>query len=100
MKSNGELNAERVSEALRGVQEPELERDIITLQMVKNVKVAGSQVSLSVLMPVHDSPHKPAIEAGIRQGLARIGVERVEVVFGTAVPERSEERRVGKECRL
>ena len=86
MKSNGELNADRVLDALRSVPEPELEHDIVTLQMVKNLKVSGSDVSMSILMAVHDSPHKPAIEAAIRAALARLGVERVDLVWGTAIP--------------
>ena len=42
------LNETTVFDALRNVQEPELGRDIVTLNMVKDVEIKDSSVALKI----------------------------------------------------
>ena len=61
------LSEAAVYEALRGVQEPELGRDIVTLEMVKDVVLDGSgRVSLTIELTTPACPLKDEIE-GQRQ---------------------------------
>ncbi|HEX2928685.1 MAG TPA: iron-sulfur cluster assembly protein, partial [Candidatus Binatia bacterium] len=42
------LTEERILDALRRVQDPELHRDIVSLGMVKNLAIADGKVSFTV----------------------------------------------------
>jgi ATP-binding protein involved in chromosome partitioning len=77
-----------VMEALRGVIDPELQKDLVTLGMVKNVEVNDGSVSLGVTLTTYGSPAKGTIEKDIRAALAKIpGVAAVEVTFDVSVPQ-------------
>jgi ATP-binding protein involved in chromosome partitioning len=77
-----------VMEALRGVVEPDLQKDVVTLGMVKNVQVSNGEVSLGVTLSTYGSPARNTIEKDIRAALATIpGVTAVDVRFDVSVPE-------------
>jgi ATP-binding protein involved in chromosome partitioning len=77
-----------VIEALRGVMDPELHKDIVTLQMVRNVAVRDGAVSLLVTLTTPACPLRETIEKDIRTALAKVpGVHAVEVKFDATVPE-------------
>jgi ATP-binding protein involved in chromosome partitioning len=77
-----------VMEALRGVIDPELQKDLVTLGMVKNVEVNDGTVSLGVTLTTYGSAAKGAIEKDIRAALAKVpGVTTVEVNFDVSVPQ-------------
>ena len=77
-----------VVDALRGVMDPELHKDIVTLQMVKNVRVNGGAVSLLVTLTTPACPLRETIEKDVRAALARVpGVTAVELKFDASVPE-------------
>jgi ATP-binding protein involved in chromosome partitioning len=77
-----------VMEALRGVIDPELQKDLVTLGMVKNVEVSDGTVSLGVTLTTYGSLAKGAIEKDIRAALAKVpGVTAVEVNFDVSVPQ-------------
>ena len=56
----------RVWEALRRVQEPELHKDIVALEMVKDVNVRDQRVSLTFTLTTPACPLKEEIETSIR----------------------------------
>lgn len=77
-----------ITEALRGVIDPELHKDIVSLGMVKNVQVSDGKVSLLVTLTTPACPLRETIEKDVRSALAKIpGVNSVEVKFDAAVPE-------------
>jgi ATP-binding protein involved in chromosome partitioning len=77
-----------VTEALRGVIDPELHKDIVTLGMVKNVRVNNGNVSLLVTLTTPACPLRETIEKDVRGALAKVpGVNSVEVKFDATVPE-------------
>ena len=81
-------NEAAVTEALRGVMDPELHKDIVTLQMVKNVQLRDGNVSLQVTLTTPACPLRETIEKDIRAALAKVaGVHSVEVKFDASVPE-------------
>jgi ATP-binding protein involved in chromosome partitioning len=77
-----------VLDALRTVQEPELGGDLVSRNMVRDLVVDGSRVSLTVELTTPACPLKDEIEADIRQKLSPIGVETVTVDW-TATVRRS-----------
>jgi len=85
--ASGATEAE-ILQALRGVMDPELHKDIVTLGMVKKVEIRGGAVSLLVQLTTPACPLKETIEKDVRGALAKVaGVESVELKFDASVPE-------------
>ena len=63
------LNETQIYDALKEVQEPELGRDIITLNMVKDVEITDSDVSLKIELTTPACPLKDEIERNVHAAL-------------------------------
>jgi ATP-binding protein involved in chromosome partitioning len=81
------LNEETVLAALRNVQDPELHKDLVTLGMIKNVKIDGGKVSVDLVLTTPSCPLRTTLEGDTRVALASLpGVEAVEVNVSANVP--------------
>jgi ATP-binding protein involved in chromosome partitioning len=56
------ITAEQVLDALRNVEEPDLKKDLVTLNMIKDVLVDGMNVSFAVILTTPACPMKELIE--------------------------------------
>jgi ATP-binding protein involved in chromosome partitioning len=74
-----------VLQALSGVQEPELGRDIVTLEMVKEITLDGDKASFMIELTTPACPLKDVIERDIRAALDGIGVTVAELRWGSKV---------------
>jgi len=74
-----------VLDALRTVQEPELGRDIVTLEMVKAITIDGDAVAFTIELTTPACPLKDEIEGNTRAALSGIGIDRVEITWGAMV---------------
>ena len=74
-----------VLEALRAVQEPELGRDIVSLDMVKSIVIDGDAVAFTIELTTPACPLKDEIEGNSRSVLAGIGVQDVQITWGAMV---------------
>ncbi len=79
------LTESTVLEALRGVQDPELHRDIVSLDMVKELAVDGGSVTLRVDLTTPACPLKDQIGEDIKSRLAAIGAGQVALTWGASV---------------
>jgi ATP-binding protein involved in chromosome partitioning len=80
------LSEERVLEALRKVQDPELHRDIVSLGMVKNLAVAQGKVRFTVELTTPACPLRETIETDCKKALAQLGgISALEIEFGAQV---------------
>jgi ATP-binding protein involved in chromosome partitioning len=80
------LNQERILEALRKVQDPELHRDIVSLGMVKDLAVANGKVSFTVELTTPACPLRETIETDCRKALGEVaGVSALVINFGAQV---------------
>jgi len=80
------LTETAIRDALRAVQEPELGRDIIALDMVKDVAVAADdRVSLTVQLTTPACPLKDEIEHNIHSTLEALGASAVDVTWSAYV---------------
>ena len=71
----------QVLTALRSVQDPEVFKDLVTLQQIKSVKICEGLVSVEVSTP---SPMKDKLRQDIAAAVGKIpGVEEVFVSFVT-----------------
>src|SRR4051812_24670266 len=73
------LTREQALAALRTVQDPELFKDIVTLNMVKDVQVEGSRVKVHVELTTPACPLKETIKRDVENALRKAGAESVEL---------------------
>jgi ATP-binding protein involved in chromosome partitioning len=74
-----------IFDALRTVQEPELGRDIVTLNMVKGITIDGANVAFTIELTTPACPLKDEIEGNAKAVLAGIGAEAVDITWGAMV---------------
>jgi len=80
------ISAEQVRERLRAVKDPDLHRDIVSLNMVKDIRIDGPTVHLHIELTTPACPLKEQIKADIdREILGLDGVRRVEVEWSAKV---------------
>lgn len=81
------LSKETVMAALGRVQEPELHRDLVTLNMIRDLNIAGGKVSFTVVLTTPACPLRGQIEKEARQAVMDVpGVETVEIKWDSNVP--------------
>ncbi len=75
------LQQDQVLAALRSVKEPELFKDIVQLNMVKQVQIDGSTVRLRIDTGTSTPQAKQVIDRDARAVLRQAGAEQVEIEF-------------------
>jgi len=63
------ITREQVLEALSNVEEPDLKKDLVTLNMIQNVHIDGNHVSFSVILTTPACPLKAMIENACRNAI-------------------------------
>ena len=79
------LSETAIFDALRNVQEPELGRDIVTLNMVKDVTFSDSSVALKIELTTPACPLKDEIERNVQAALSALGAQEVTITWGAMV---------------
>ena len=82
------VTKEQVIAALSQVQDPELHRDLVSLNMIKDIEISGSTVALTVELTTPACPLRQQIQRDVENALLALqGVDSVEVTMGARVPE-------------
>src|SRR5260370_18440266 len=83
-----EINRETVLTALGTVKDPDLHRDIVSLNFVKDLEIEGGNVRFRLVLTTAACPVKEKLEQEAREAVQRIpGVQRVEVKMEAEVPK-------------
>ena len=86
------LSENRVLEALKTVQDPELHQDLVSLGMVNHASVDGGTVHVKIDLTTPACPMKATIERDVKEAIGALdGVERVELEFGAQVRDGGKE---------
>lgn len=81
------ISEEQILVALGQVQEPELHKDLVTLNMIKDLKINGDVVNFSIVLTTPACPLKGSIEKSARDAvLGVIGVKDVKITMEANVP--------------
>jgi ATP-binding protein involved in chromosome partitioning len=81
------ITEEAVLAALSKVQEPELHKDLVTLNMVRDIRITDDKVSFTIVLTTPACPLRNRIESEARQAVAAIpGVAQVEIKMDANVP--------------
>ena len=81
------VTVDDVIDALRPVQDPELHRSIVDLDMVRDVRVDGDAVALEVTLTIAGCPLRNEIQSRVSGALDAIGVTSVDLSFGVMTDE-------------
>lgn len=85
--ANSSVSQEQVMQALSTVQEPELHKDLVTLNMIKDVAIKGDTVNFTIVLTTPACPMKNRIESEARQAVLGIpGVKTVDIKMDANVP--------------
>ncbi|HEX8682079.1 MAG TPA: Mrp/NBP35 family ATP-binding protein [Ardenticatenaceae bacterium] len=92
------VTEQQVRDALATVIEPELRRDLVSLNMIRDVKVEGDRVAFTVVLNSPGAPMREQIERESRAALSKLpGVGNVTINWTANVPR---DRRVSDQSRL
>lgn len=87
MGSNGSVTPEQVMQALSRVQEPELHKDLVQLNMIRDLRVQGGVVEFTVVLTTPACPLRHVIERDCREQVSALpGVQSVTVNWDANVP--------------
>jgi ATP-binding protein involved in chromosome partitioning len=79
---------EEILKALEQVIDPELKRNVVELDMVRDVRVDGGDVTVGIALTVAGCPLRASFEEQVATALAPVaGVERVALEFGVMTPD-------------
>lgn len=82
-----QITKEQVLQALSRVQEPELHRDLVTLNMIRDLEVNGDRVTFTIVLTTPACPLRSQIEQEARRAVAALpGVKEVQVKMTSDVP--------------
>lgn len=85
-KKNGNVTEKDVLAALSTVQEPELHRDLVSLNMIKDIRIDGSQVGFTIVLTTPACPLRGQMEREAQAAvLALPGVQQVMIKFDANV---------------
>jgi ATP-binding protein involved in chromosome partitioning len=80
------ITEQAVLKVLSMVKDPEIHRDLVSLNMIRDLRVEGANVSFEVVLTTPACPLKTQIEGECREALARIpGIGRVDIRMGAKV---------------
>src|SRR5213592_560064 len=83
-----EASRDEILKALEHVIDPELKRNVVELDMVRDVRIEGDAVTVGIALTVAGCPLRSSFEEQVGRALAPIeGVERVSLEFDVMTPE-------------
>ncbi len=93
--SQNSVTEEAVMAALSTVIEPELHRDLVSLNMIRNLKVDGRDVEFTIMLTTPACPLRGKMDADSRAALAAVpGIGQIEIKWDADVPA---DRRIGSQ---
>ena len=86
--TTGQITEETIRSALRAVKDPDLHKDIVSLNMIRDVKICGGIVSFRFVLTTPACPVRDQLKFEAEKTVMAIpGVERVEVQMDAEVPK-------------
>jgi ATP-binding protein involved in chromosome partitioning len=82
------MNTEAVRDALRGIIDPDLGKDIVSLGFVKDIRAEGGRVAVTIELTTPACPVKDEMKRQAEERIGALdGVREVEVVMTANVPQ-------------
>ena len=88
------VSQNEVIEALRPVEDPELHRSIVELGMVRDVRIDGSTVGLTIVLTVPGCPLRNEIQRRVTEAVTALdGIDTVDLAWAHMTDEERAELR-------
>ncbi|RAL23295.1 P-loop NTPase [Thermoflavimicrobium daqui] len=81
------ITKEKILEVLSNVKDPELNKSLVELNMIRNIQIDGLSVSLDVILTVQGCPLKLKIQEDVEEAIRNLGAKEVHVRFGAMTDE-------------
>jgi len=82
------INENQVLEKLKTVLDPELKKDLVSLNMIENIQINGKDVEFTIVLTTPACPLKNKIQNDAKSAVMEInGVENVNIKFSARVPK-------------
>jgi len=79
---------EQVLEALKDLQDPEIHKSLVELNMIRDIEIDGSKVSVTVVLTIPGCPLRNEIQRMVEERLRSLeGVSEVHVTIGSMTPQ-------------
>jgi ATP-binding protein involved in chromosome partitioning len=86
-KNENGVTEDAVMQALSTVIEPELHRDLVSLNMIRNLQIEGNDVTFTIMLTTPACPLKGKMEQDSRAALSQIeGLGNVTIKWDANVP--------------
>ena len=83
-----EASREEILKALEQVIDPELKRNVVELDMVRDVRIDGGDVTVGIALTVAGCPLRSSFESQVRDTVGALpGVAGVSLAFDVMSPE-------------
>jgi len=93
MVDGNNVTKDMVLDALRHVQEPELHKDLVSLNMIQDINIEDDQVSFTIVLTTPACPLRNQIENEAKAAVSAIqGVNSVNINFSSNVPADGKDR--------
>ncbi len=76
------MNEKEVLKILEEVIDPELNRNVVELNMIRDIKIDGEKISLTLLLTIEGCPLKEELKKNIDNVLKRYGYKDIKINFG------------------
>lgn len=81
------ISSESILAALSKVQEPELHRDLVTLNMIRDIEIKDDTVTFAIVLTTPACPLRGSIEKQAREAVMALpGVKSVNIKMDSSVP--------------
>lgn len=81
------ITKDQVLEALKDVEDPEIHKSLVELNMIRNIAIDGERISLEVVLTIPGCPLKSKIQKDVEDALKVIGINQVDLTFGSMTEE-------------
>lgn len=81
------ITAEQVLNVLKDVKDPEIDRSLVELNMIRNIRITGTRVALDVILTIQGCPLKVTIQEDVERAIKSLGAEEVHLTFGSMTDE-------------
>jgi ATP-binding protein involved in chromosome partitioning len=87
-QTTNQVTEDEILHALRAVKDPDLRKDIVALNMIRDVKICGGIVSFRFVLTTPACPVRDQLKFEAEKTVMAVpGVERVEVKMDAEVPK-------------
>jgi len=86
------ITKEQIINALKTVKDPEIGKDLVTLNMIGDIAVKDGSVAINIKLTIKGCPMKRTIEDDIKAAVGALeGVKSVNITFGEMSPEEKQQ---------